>query len=572
MIKRRLLFFLLALQPVSAVHAETSLIINGLEGELQTNVETYLSAIEPEAYSTSLRFRSRLEKRIQQALRALGYYHPDIRFRVEDDQLVVTVQPGSPVRIKQSDIVLSGAMSSDKDAAALLDKSGLQQGEVLNHGNYQALKSGIRNLALAKGYFDGRFTRAELGVATELEQAFIHLHYDSGDRFHFGATHITGSQIEESRVRSLIPYQQGDPYRATGIARLNHNLSDTGWFSSVSVQPGLDQSGSDGALPMQITLVPAAKNRLETGIGYSTDVGPRASLNWDKPWVNRYGHSFDSSLSVSAPQQAATFGYQIPLQDVLHDYYRAELGVKQLDDNDTRSLESNLKLERHWRLESGWHRTLSVRYLYEDYQQGSEEDELQMVLPGIAYSRTRISAREGTLPMRGNKQSVSVEVADENFISPARLLRIQGQTAWIRSIGHRHRGFTRLGWSGNLVDDIEDIPPSLRFFAGGDNSLRGYDYQSISPVDEDGELVGAKYMATATLEYQYRLTGNWWLATFADVGDAWSHSASAWKRGVGAGIRWVSPVGPVRLDFAWGLDASPEDDQFKIHFTLGPEL
>lgn len=572
MIKRRLLFCLLVLQPVSAVQAETSLLINGLEGELQTNVETYLSAIEPEEYSTSLRFRSRLEKRIQQALRALGYYHPDIRFRAEDEQLVVTVLPGAPVLIKQSDIVLSGAMSSDKDAAALLEQAGLQQGEVLDHGRYQALKSGIRNLALAKGYFDGNFTRTELGVAPELDQAFIYLHYDSGDRYHFGATHITGSQIEESRVRSLIPYQQGDPYRATGIARLNHNLSDTGWFSSVSVQPGLDLSAGDGALPTQVALVPAARNRLETGLGYSTDVGPRASLNWNKPWVNRYGHSFDSSLSVSAPQQSATFGYQIPLQDALHEYYRAELGVKQLDDNDTRSLESNLKLERHWRLESGWHRTLSVRYLYEDYQQGSEEDELQMVLPGIAYSRTRISAREGTLPMRGNKQSVSVEVADENFISPARLLRIQVQTAWIGSIGLDHRGFTRLGWSGDLVDDIGDIPPSLRFFAGGDNSLRGYDYQSVSPVDEDGELVGGKYMATATLEYQYRLSGNWWLATFADVGDAWSHSASEWKRGVGAGIRWVSPVGPVRLDFAWGLDVSPEDDRFKIHFTLGPEL
>jgi translocation and assembly module TamA len=148
---------------------------------------------------------------------------------------------------------------------------------------------------------------------------------------------------------------------------------------------------------------------------------------------------------------------------------------------------------------------------------------------------------------------------------------MQGQTAWIGSIGQNHRGFARLGISANLVDNIEDIPPSLRFFAGGDNSLRGYDYQSVSPVDEDGELIGAKYMATGTLEYQYRLTGNWWLATFVDAGDAWSESSPELKKGLGAGIRWVSPVGPVRLDFAWGQDEFA-DHQLKIHFTLGPEL
>ncbi|PJC85779.1 hypothetical protein CSW98_12020 [Vibrio sp. HA2012] len=571
MIKRRLLFCLSTILFTSAVRAEVSLTINGLEGELQDNVDAYLSAFSPEEYSTSLRFRYRLEKRIKQALRALGYYHPDILFRAEGEHLLLTVTPGSPVIIEQSDIVLEGEISSDPDANALISHSGLQKEAVVNHGNYQALKSGLRNLALAKGYFDGHFTRSELAVAPDLNQAFIHLHYSSGDRYHLGATRIEGSQIEESKVRSLIPYREGDVYRAATIARLSHNLSDSGWFSSVAVEPMLDSTDKNGHLPMKVTLVPAAGNQLETGIGYSTDVGPRASLNWDKPWVNLYGHSFESSLSFSEPEQTATLGYKIPLEDVLNEYYRIELGIKNLDDNDTQSLESSLKLERHWQLTSGWQRNASVRYLYEDYEQASEEDELQMLLPGIAYSRTRIFAKDGVLPMRGNKQSVSAEIADENLISPTRLLRLQGQASWVESIGPDHRAFVRLTAGANLVDNIEDIPPSLRFFAGGDSSLRGYDYESISPRDEDGELIGARYMATGTLEYQYRLTGSWWLAGFIDAGDAWSDSVPEWKQGIGAGVRWISPVGPVRLDFAWGQDTL-SDDSFRIHFTLGAEL
>ncbi|MEZ9559105.1 autotransporter assembly complex family protein, partial [Vibrio splendidus] len=108
------------------------------------------------------------------------------------------------------------------------------------------------------------------------------------------------------------------------------------------------------------------------------------------------------------------------------------------------------------------------------------------------------------------------------------------------------------------------------FFAGGDNSIRGYGYESISPRDESGALTGAKFIATSSFEYQYRLVGNWWGAAFYDIGDAFNDKPE-WKHGTGVGVRWASPVGPVSLDFAWGLDAK-KGDEFQLHFSLGPEL
>ncbi|QSA19727.1 outer membrane protein assembly factor, partial [Vibrio furnissii] len=93
-------------------------------------------------------------------------------------------------------------------------------------------------------------------------------------------------------------------------------------------------------------------------------------LKWKKPWVNERGHSFDSSFSISAPEQSITAGYKIPLEDVLHEYYRIQYGMKNVDNRDTKSIESNLSLERHWLLDDGWHRTLFIRYLIENYEQG----------------------------------------------------------------------------------------------------------------------------------------------------------------------------------------------------------
>ncbi|MEF1290641.1 autotransporter assembly complex protein TamA [Vibrio sp. M260118] len=544
--------------------------IKGLEGELEDNVDAYLSSIPESEYQTNLRFRSRLEKNITDALNALGYYHPQISFEVADDnsKLTIQVEPGPAVELKQVDIQITGEAHDDADFIALIKSSGIKEGDILNHSLYDGLKSSIRNLALQKGYFEGDFTASRLEVAPELNQAFIYLHYDSGIRYHFGDNTVTGSQIELDRVESLSPYEQSDPYLVSKVGEYNQNLSNTDWFSSVFVEPDLSKLGQGRELPMKVSLAPQARNKLETGIGYSTDTGIRGSLKWKKPWVNSRGHSFDSSFSLSSPEQTVTLGYRIPLEDVLNEYYRIQYGMKNVDNRDTKSLESNLAVERHWVLDNGWHRTLYVRYLLENYTQGLQDDNAQFVLPGITFSRSRI--RGGSMPTWGDRQSFTLEYGDPNALSETRVTRLLGGMTWIRSAGSNHRGLFRVDGGANFSEEFSKLSPSLRFFAGGDNNLRGYSYESISPVDESGALTGAKYMITSSLEYQYRVYGDWWGAVFYDIGDAFNDSPEL-KRGTGVGVRWASPVGPIRLDFAWGLDAK-EGDEFKLHFTLGPEL
>ncbi|MFA0415717.1 autotransporter assembly complex family protein [Vibrio renipiscarius] len=571
MFKKSIIIFITALcLPRYVVANDMDLSIKGLKGSLKSNVDVYLTAIPEKDYDTSLRFQARLESNITEALNALGYYHPTFDFSVskDGDTLIVDVTPGKPVLIEQLDIQFEGEAKQDKDFEALVRLSGLKIGKRLNQGKYDALKSGIRNLALQKGYFEGDFTDSRLEVSPERNQAYIHLHFDSGIRYHFGETTITGSQIEEDRVHSLEPYKKGDPYLVSDIGVYNQNLSNTDWFSSVFVEPDLSYLGEGRELPVKVSLAPQAKNQLETGLGYSTDVGVRGSLKWKKPWVNSLGHSFDSSFSLSKPEQTITAGYRIPLDDVLNEYYRIQYGMKKVDNRDTKSLESNLALERHWTLDNGWHRTVFIRYLLENYEQGVQDDNAQFLLPGISFSRTR--SRGGAMPMWGDRQAVTFEYGDPKAMSETQVLRVLAGTTWIRSLGDNHRGLFRIDGGANITNEFDKLSPSLRFFAGGDNNLRGYGYESISPRDSSGALTGAKYIATTSLEYQYRVVGNWWGAMFYDYGDAFNDKPE-FKRGTGVGIRWESPVGPVRLDFAWGLDANP-GDEFKIHFTLGPEL
>jgi translocation and assembly module TamA len=146
---------------------------------------------------------------------------------------------------------------------------------------------------------------------------------------------------------------------------------------------------------------------------------------------------------------------------------------------------------------------------------------------------------------------------------------MQAQDVWIRTLYDRHRFVVRgnLGWIE--ADDFDKVPPDLRFFAGGDRSIRGYKYKSISPKDDDGKLIGASKLATGSLEYQYNVSGKWWGAVFVDSGEAVSDiRKSDFKTGAGVGVRWQSPVGPIKLDIA-GRSATKKSTVYSFTSVWG---
>ncbi|MCT4715160.1 autotransporter assembly complex protein TamA [Enterobacteriaceae bacterium H18W14] len=573
---RNLCLVSLCLASTWAGAANVRLQVEGLTGELQKNVRAQLSTIQSDEVTPDRRFQARVDDAIRGGLKALGYYEPTISYELLPPPpkgrqvLKVMVQAGPPVLIGGTDVILRGGARDDQDFLSLL-RERPKNGTILNHGDYESFKKSLTSVSLRKGYFDSEFKKNQLGVSLERRQAFWDIDYDSGQRYRFGEVTFEGSQIREEYLQNLVPFKEGDYYQSRDLAELNRRLSATGWFNSVVVAPEFDKSRKTKILPLHGVVSPRTENTIETGVGYSTDVGPRVKATWKKPWVNSYGHSFTTSTSLSAPEQILDFSYKVPLlKNPLEQYYLMQGGFKRTDLNDTKSDSSTLAVSRYWDLSSGWQHAINLRWSLDHFTQADVTNTTMLLYPGVSLNRTR--SRGGLMPTWGDSQRYSIDVSDTMWGSDVDFGVFQAQQVWIRTLQDKHRFVVRgnLGWIE--TNDFEKVPPDLRFFAGGDRSIRGYKYKSISPENSDGKLTGASKLATGSLEYQYNVSGKWWGAAFVDSGEAVNDiKQSNFKTGAGLGVRWQSPVGPIKLDLAVPI-ADKEEHGLQFYIGLGPEL
>ena len=576
--QNRVLSFLCVLLASPLAHAATlRLQVEGLSGELEKNVRVRLSAIGSDEVTADGRFRASVDKAVRQGLRPFGYYDPTIDFEYRATPppgrpvLIARVTPGEPVRIAGTSVVIEGQGKDDEDYQTLKKNSIPVKGTQLNHGTYDSFKSAITNVAVRKGYFDAAMRKSQLGIIQDQHQAFWDIDFDTGQRYRFGHVTFEGAQIRDDYLQNLVPFREGDYYSASDLAELNRRLSATNWFNSVVVAPEFKNAKEHKVLPLNAVVTPRTRNTLETGVGYSTDVGPRIKANWKKPWLNSRGHSLESTLNLSGPEQELDLSYKIPLlKNPIEQYYVVQGGFKREDLNDTESDGTTLNVARYWDASSGWKKAINLRWSLDHFTQGSVTNTTMLIYPGLSVSRTR--QRGGLMPDWGDSQRYSLDVSDTGWGSDIDFAVVQAQNVWIRTLAEKHRFVVRgnLGWIE--TNDFERVPPSLRFFAGGDRSIRGYQYKSISPRDDEGKLTGASKLATGSLEYQYNVTGKWWGAVFVDSGEAVNDiKQSNVKTGAGVGVRWASPVGPVKLDIAAPI-GDQEEHGMEFYIGLGPEL
>lgn len=570
-------FLMLVLGVSSAKTADLSLDVSGLSGELEQNVRALLSTIPDDEITNTPRFTRRVDDEIRKGLRAKGYYSPEIKFEVINQTLatkpVLTaiVTPGDPIRIEETRIDINGQAKQDEAYIMLLKTGVPSKGTILDHGTYESFKSSLTSLALRRGYFDSNITKSQLGVAARELEAFWDIDFNSGERYRFGKVTFVDSQIDEQYLQNLLPFKEGDYYTSNSLSELNRRLSTTGWFNSVIVAPKFTGVYGDKLLPLEGVLSPRSRNTIELGGGYSTDIGPKLTATWRKPWINARGHSFQSSMSFSQPEQSINFNYKIPLlKSPLEQYYLVQSGFKREDQNDTQSDSTKVNVARFWDSSSGWQRSVNMTWSLDHFTQGLDTNTTMLLYPGVSLNRTR--QRGQLMPLWGDSQRYSIDVSNTTWGSDVDFGVIQAQNVWIRTLADRHRFIARgnVGWIE--TGDFSKVPPSLRFFAGGDRSIRGYKYKSISPKDSDDKLTGASKMATGSLEYQYNVSGKWWVAAFADGGDAVNKLDDyTFKKGAGMGIRWASPIGPIKLDIAAPI-GDKDEHGLQFYIGLGPEL
>ncbi|MDR8387483.1 MULTISPECIES: autotransporter assembly complex family protein [unclassified Pseudomonas] len=563
---------LLSLSCAALAQSELAVRVKPSNDQLKANVEGYIGGVGDRDEEALLRFSRGAEEQARKAAQALGYYQPQIDSEVEGGKtprLILTIDPGEPVHLRNVTVRIDGPAASLK-AFRVPDNAALKPGAVLNHGRYEDAKRIIQNQASRYGFFSGRFVSQKLLVDPQAGVADIELVYDSGPRYALGPVSFEGdTPFDEELLQRMVPFKAGEAYDSELIAELNQALQSSGYFEGVRVDAA-PTAATDNVIPVAVKLETRKPRTMGLGLGFSTDVGPRAKANWTRHWVNPQGHSYGWEAEVSAPRQNVGLWYDVPLDPPLTDKMRYAGGYQYEELSGTDSLSKLLTVGPEWhsKLPSGWQRVVSLKWQREEYRLGDDSGLSTLLMPGVSYSYLRSDNRID--PRNGYRIQFDTKVAKEGLGSDNNLLYGTAMVKGLTTVFDKHRLLARAQVGGSATNGYKSIPPSLRFFAGGDQSVRGYDYQSLSPENSEGDRIGGRYMVAGSLEYQYSIAQKWRVATFVDQGNSFnSLELPSLKTGVGVGVRWVSPVGPIRLDLAHALD---DDGGIRLHFSMGPEL
>jgi translocation and assembly module TamA len=568
----------LALAVVGAgkLRAEVALSADDGAPGLEDNLRAHLALAEEPCDAPDWRVRrlfDRVEDDLRPGLRALGHYAPRIEktLNFADDcwQATISVQPGPRVEIRERRVDISGEAAGDQAFDRLLARLPQAPGQPLNHGEYESIKSSLRALAARRGYLDFAFTRQELRVYPERQAADIVLEADSGERYELGEIRFGPHPLSPDLVRRLARVEAGDDYESGRLIDIDRNLSDSGYFRRVEVRP-VREEAEDGQVPVDIWLDAEPRHAWRAGVGYSTDTSWRGSLGYENRYVNESGHQFDAELRVGPVESGLKADYLVPGEDPHEENY--SFGARLLhEENDGKTSDSVTLIGRHVLQTGDWTQTRFVELLHERSEVSGETQRDTLLMPGIAFDR--LYSDDLLRPERGYRVNLELRGAHDALLSTATLLQFRARVKGVYRFGDQGRviGRARLGMT--VGDEVENMPLSLRFFAGGDNSVRGYAYKSLGPTDAAGEVIGGRQLLSGSIEYEHPVYGeDWWLGAFVDAGNAFDDFGDDYdiKVGYGLGVRWYSPIGRIRLDVGFPED-DPGDD-WQIHFALGTEL
>ncbi|WP_144214187.1 autotransporter assembly complex protein TamA [Shewanella donghaensis] len=581
--------------------------ITGVTGKLSRNVKAHLGS-NPESEVQRRAYLFTVEDNINAALESMGRYHSEVTTDIiETDKgpwkLNINIEAGEPTVIQWIDIKYNDEMLEDNSFNRWLNQLTVKPGDVLDHGVYQNLKTQLVTLALARGYFDGKFTRADVVVNRDLNTAKISLHFESGQRYLIGNVEFTGHTLNDDIMERLIPFEPESKYSTQRLNRLNRNLIDTGYFSNIKVLPQIDAM-TDVDVPIKVDLSPRPTHSFEIGLG--ADIGtnaektidPRVRLTWRMPQINSYGHTQETTMEWSPDRPKFLTTYTIPLSHPLDDQLklrvgllRDKYGVTQDYNPDDKSYDYTGQLEsekrligviRQQTLDNQWLFGYSVEFNQEYYTQSNIDYDPKFLLAGVGIGKTKRG--DNTLdPKSGFRQIYSIEYGDPNLGSEVRLTKLEAKFKWIDTFFENHRIVSRLDLGANIADsdELAQISPSLRYFTGGDQSIRGYGYQELGPfieyTNDDGstsrQVVGGRYLVVGSIEYQYYLNDTWRVGTFVDAGNAFDTDQFEPVVSVGGGIHWISPIGPIKFDLGVGLkETETVDRSWRIHLTMGTDL
>lgn len=555
--------------------------IKGVENKrIRDNIALLLSATDIKSQETLDGFwQKQVRDTVAEAVQPFGYYTSITEFSQENDKVTLTIDLGQPLIIANLNREIIGAGREDPGFSKVFYNFPMKVGDVLYQPDYEKFKSDMFNYALSNGFFDFAWQATRLDLVREAHQANILLIAQSGPQYFFGDLVIKGDTRAKEVIELLRPFAIGDKYDAEQLTQFNRALNETGYFQRVIARPVV-KDAVNYQVPIEVTLVNRPRDNFNVGIGFSTDTGVRLPLRWERPWVNSLGHSITSDIFLSEREQEANLRYRIPMGDVANDYATFSTRYFFLDDDNRETESETLYLtgRRFWHeLGSDWFYNASLTYQRENFTQGNDPPTTtQLLMPGFAFSYTNASGELGE--RQGISFASTLEVGNKAIVSDIDIIRATARAKWIQSIG-KHRLYLRGEVGAIETNNFDRVPATLRFFTGGDQNIRGFDFESLSSGsfeiidgEEDFVLRGGRYLASASVEYAYPVADNWRAAVFFDAGTATNNFDEGIATGVGIGAHWITIVGPIRFYLAYGRSEVPDETNIQFHFILGPEL
>ena len=597
--------------PATAVTV-TRIDIHGVsDARLADNVRSALSLQDAVGKDLSKRRLAYLlhqaNTEVRQALEPFGYYTPVIQVQrsdrgavaaedaesdtdtdpntetartdTTDAQLIVSIHidPGLPVRVRSRTLDVAGAAAANTQVRAALALFVPQVGQVLDHSLYEASKTRVNRVLAAQGYFDADFIRHQVEVTRAQHAADIDLRWSSGPRYRLGEAEFVQTPtpiIREDVLRKLVGWAPGAAYDVAELERLRKSLVALDYFGLVDVSAPAE-TAQNKQVPVQVNLTPAPRSIYSYGLSYGTRSGAGFSTGFERRYLNQRGHKALAQIDWGNQRKTATVQYRIPAFAWRDGWYSASLQAadEQTDSLDNRHLEfvasRSGQYNEHLNLVASVH-VLRERWSYFTvnkpvglYQFAS------FVFPQLRADYINVDNRMA--PRSGFGGGLTLRGGNGNATG---FVQLHANAQWFHGFDADSRLIVRGEAGRTFTGDLLNLPPSLRYFAGGDRSVRGYGWREIGPRirNSQGDLyaVGASSVLTTSIEYERYFNGPWGAAVFVDSGSAFDGRRADPHTGVGIGLRWRSPVGPVRIDIARGLNR-PESP-FTLHLNIGADL
>lgn len=549
--------------------------VEGLEGDLATNVQTVVVLAQDQGQPlSSARARTlyrRAEGQIRTALEPFGRYAVTIDSDLVDEgqewSARFSVDPGPATTIANVDFALTGEGQADSGFVALADSFPIAPGDTLLHAPYEAAKADFLRYAINHGYFDARFDSAQIRVDRGASSADIVFHFSTGSRYRFGPIRIEQGVLDPRYVEAYVTAVEGEPFDAAILTESQVALTSGPWFGRADIDVDVE-GAQDMAVPVTFELAPSRTQRYEAKAGYGTDTGVRGTLGATFRRLNRHGHNAELEARVSQIQLHLAARYNIPRPFPSTATYSVFGSFGDVSPTWSSTLVGTVGLSRS-DLRGPVRETLSLQWEGSKYEAAAVEGTASLVVPQIEWSW--VEANDRVLVTDGHRLDLRLAGGHRAVLSTATFLSARVNAKLVRSLLPRTRLIVRAEVGQIVTDDLTDLPPTRRFVTGGDQSIRGFGYESLGPVNVEGGLIGGKSLLVGGVEADVEVAPSWRLAGFVDVGNAADSFADIdFQTGVGAGIRWASPLGLVRLDV--GFPVSDPNRTFRVHFMIGPDL